>query len=184
MTYRILAFCGSLRRRSFNRAILRTAIESAPPSLAFEEFELGEIPPYNGDVEAEGFPPPVDAFREAIRAADGLFVATPEYNHSIPGVLKNALDWASRPPDMPFPGKPAGVIGASNGLIGTARCQAHLRQVFQTLGLHTMVHGEVLVSRAQDQIDDQGRLTNDRTREVIAKYVASYAGWVKARADA
>jgi chromate reductase len=176
--YRILTICGSLRRNSRNRAILAAAIELAPPSLAFEAFELHDIPLYNGDVEQEGFPAPVAALRDAIRAADGLLIVTPEYNHSIPGLLKNALDWASRPPEMPFRGKPAGVMGGSNGFIGTARCQAHLRQVLFTLGVRQMVHGEVLVSRAQDKINAEGRLADDKTREVIGRYMADFAQWV------
>lgn len=174
----ILAVCGSLRRTSRNRALLGVALELAPPSLAIRPHEIGGIPPYDGDVEAQGFPEPVRAFREAIRAADGLLLVTPEYNHSIPGVLKNALDWASRPPDMPFRGKPGGIMGASDGPIGTARCQSHLRQVLFTLGVHTMVHREVLVARVQDKVDGEGRLIDEQTRELVAKYMAAFAGFV------
>jgi chromate reductase len=180
---RILAVCGSLRRASYNRALLRTAIELAPPTLTFIQHEIGDIPLYNGDVEAEGFPPPVVAFREAIRAADGLLFVTPEYNHGIPGVLKNAIDWASRPPDMPFRRKPGGLMGASDGPIGTARCQATLRQTMQTLGIRTMVHGEVLVTFAPQKFTEDLQLTDGDTRKHVARYLASYAQWVARMRD-
>src|SRR5262249_4114697 len=103
---KVLAFCGSLRAGSYNRAALRTAIELKPPGMAIETADIGSIPLYNEDVRAQGFPPPVEKLRQQIKEADALLFATPEYNYSIPGVLKNAIDWASRPPDQPFAGKP------------------------------------------------------------------------------
>ncbi len=181
---RILGICGSLRDKSRNRQLLAAAIELAPPALEFSLAEIGTIPLYNGDVEAGGFPAPVTAFHNAIEAADGLLIATPEYNHSIPGVLKNALDWASRGRQLITKGKPVGVIGASNGPIGTARCQAHLRLVLYTLRTLVMPHGEVLVGMCNDRFDDQGRLTDEKSREILAGYLeafAEWAAWVRSR---
>ena len=116
----VLAICGSLRAGSYNRAALRTAIELRPPGMTIEIAEIGSIPLYNEDVRAQGFPPPVETLRRQIAAADALLFATPEYNYSIPGVLKNAIDWASRPPDQPFAGKPVAIMGAAAGMAGAA----------------------------------------------------------------
>lgn len=179
-TITILAICGSLRRASYNRALLRVAIEVAPPDVAITPHEIAEIPLYNGDVEDEGFPVPVEGLRDAVRAADGVLFVTPEYNHGIPGVLKNAIDWASRPPSLPFRGKPGGLMGASDGPIGTARCQPLLRQTMQTLGMRTLVHPEVLVTFCKEKFDAEGRLTDETTRKHVAKYVAALAEWVAA----
>ena len=123
----------SLRQGSYNRALLRAAKELAPASLSIEIFDLEAIPLYNADVEAKGDPAPVAAFKSAIGKADGLLMATPEYNHGVPGVMKNAFDWASRPPRAAvLSGKPVGLIGASPGMTGTARGQSQLRQAFET----------------------------------------------------
>ena len=127
----ILGFAGSLRRESFNRALLRAAQELAPADLSISVFDLTPIPSYNGDVEAAGDPEPVTAFKGALRQADGLLIATPEYNYSVPGVLKNAIDWASRPSgNSPLRGKPAMLMGATPGSSGTMRAQLALRQSF------------------------------------------------------
>ena len=132
---RILGFAGSLRKESFNRSLVRAAQELAPPNMTIDIFDLAGIPLYNGDVEAEGEPNPVAIFKQAIRAADALLIATPEYNHGVPGVMKNAIDWASRPArQAPMDGKPVGIIGASPGLTGTARGQSQLRQAFEFTG--------------------------------------------------
>src|SRR5579871_4067 len=114
-TVRLLGMAGSLRRGSFNAAALRAAQELAPSGMSIEIFDLSPIPMYNDDVRLEGYPPPVADFRARIKAADGLLIATPEYNYSTSGVLKNAIDWASRPPAHPFEGKPIGLMGASAG---------------------------------------------------------------------
>ncbi len=123
---RILGIAGSLRRGSFNAATLRVAQELAPAGMTIEHFDIAPIPLYNEDVRQQGFPPPVEDLRARIKAADGLLIVTPEYNYSIPGVLKNAIDWASRPPEQPFDGKPIGIMGASGGALGTARAQSPL----------------------------------------------------------
>jgi chromate reductase len=148
---RILGITGSLRRGSYNHALLREAAERLPAGAELVEFDrLGEIPPYDADVEAEGSPEPVEALRQAMREADAVLVATPEYNHSIPGVLKNALDWASRPAGQSaLTGKPAMVIGASTGMFGAVWAQAETRKVLGALG-GRVVEGELPVAGAAD----------------------------------
>jgi chromate reductase len=176
---RILGIAGSLRAGSYNRALLRAAQELAPAGMSIVIFELHAIPPYNADVEAQGFPEPVVAFKAAIAEADGLLIATPEYNHSIPGVLKNAIDWASRPPGKcPLAGKPAAIMGASTGAISTARAQQHLRLVCSFLDMIVLNQPEVLVGRAQDKVDASGRLTDEPTRQFMSKFLQTFAQWV------
>jgi chromate reductase len=155
---RVLGITGSLRRDSFNHALLREAAERLPAGAEMVEFErLAEIPPYDADVEAEGTPEPVAALRQAMREADAVIVATPEYNHSIPGVLKNALDWASRPAGQSaLTGKPAAVIGASTGMFGAVWAQAETRKVLGALG-GRVVEAELPVARAGELYGD-GRL--------------------------
>ncbi|NBC66208.1 MAG: FMN reductase, partial [Bacteroidetes bacterium] len=128
----ILTFAGSLRKASYNKALLRAAKEIAPKSMEITIFDLEGIPLYNADLEAEGDPGRVVEFKQAIQKADGLLIATPEYNHGVPAVTKNAIDWASRPPkDSPLNEKPVGILGASPGLTGSARGQSQLRQAFE-----------------------------------------------------
>jgi chromate reductase, NAD(P)H dehydrogenase (quinone) len=148
---RILGITGSLRRDSYNHALLREAAERLPAGAELVEFDrLGEIPPYDADVEAEGTPEPVEALRQAMREADAVLVATPEYNHSIPGVLKNALDWASRPAGQSaLTGKPAAVVGASTGMFGAVWAQAETRKVLGALG-GRVVEAELPVARAAE----------------------------------
>src|SRR3974390_1056811 len=129
-TVRVLGIAGSMRQGWFNRALLRLAQEMAPSGMTIESFDIAPIQPYNEDVRQQGFPPPVEELRARIKAADGLLFVTPEYNYSIPGVLKNAIDWASRPPEQPFDGKPIGLMGASGAIHGTSRAQYHLRECF------------------------------------------------------
>jgi chromate reductase len=179
-TLQILGFAGSLRRGSLNRALLRAAQELAPTNLAITVFDLAPIPLYNADVEAAGDPEPVAAFKNALRRADGLLVATPEYNYSVPGVLKNAIDWASRPPaSSVLHGKPAMLMGASPGMGGTMRAQLALRQSFVFTQTLALLQPEVLVARAQEKFDAQGRLSDEPTRQHIAKALAAFADWVR-----
>jgi len=117
----VLAICGSLRKASYNMAALRTAIELRPPGMTIEIADISQFPLYNEDVRAQGFPPPVETLRRQIAAADALLFVTPEYNYSMSGVLKNAIDWASRPPDQPFAGKPVAIMGAAAGMAGSGR---------------------------------------------------------------
>ena len=129
-------------------------------------------------MRAEGFPPPVVALRAAIKAADGLLIATPEYNYSIPGVLKNTIDWASRPPEQPFDGKPIGIIGASGGMLGTARAQYHLRQCFVFLNGYVMNRPEVMIGSAQGKFGPDGSLTDVATRDFLTAHLAAFRDWV------
>lgn len=174
---RILGFAGSLREGSFNRAILRVAVELAPEGVAIEAFDLEGIPPFNQDLESEP-PERVREFKEKIKAADAILIATPEYNYSIPGVLKNAIDWASRPyGDNAFRGKPVAVMGASVGMVGTARAQSHLRQSFVFLDMHPMNRPEVMVPFAHEKVDRDGRVTDPKTREKIRQLVEGLVAW-------
>ena len=176
---RVAGFAGSLREGSFNRALLRAAVELAPERMAIETFDIADIPLYNADVEAQGDPEPVAAFKRAIGAADGLLIATPEYNLGVPGVTKNAIDWASRPPrDSVLDGKPVAVMGATPGMGGTARGQSQLRQAFVFTNSYAMPQPEVLVRRASDVFDADGRLTDQSTREHLVKFLNAFADWI------
>jgi chromate reductase len=162
---RILAFAGSLRKASFNAATLRVLQSLAPAWVTIAIHDLSDIPLYNEDLENQGLPASVVTFRQAIAAADGLVIATPEYNYSVPGVLKNAIDWASRPPEQPFDGKPIALLGASPGFAGTARAQYHLRQMFIYLNAQILNRPEVFISAAHTKFDADGHLTDEMTRK-------------------
>ncbi len=164
----VLGVSGSLRAGSFNRALLVAAQGLAPAGMEIAIF-----------VEAEGDPEPVLALKSALRAADALLLASPEYNYSVSGVLKNALDWASRPPSQsPLTGKPVAILGASTGAFGTARGQHHLRQVCQATGMLTMPRPEVMIPRAQEKYDAEGRLTDDVTLRYLRVFLQGLADWV------
>jgi chromate reductase len=176
---RVLGVAGSLRKGSYNRALLRAAQMRAPNGMRIDVFDLDEVPLYNGDVEAAGDPPGVTKLKDAIRAADGVLFATPEYNHGVPGVMKNAVDWASRPArDAALNGKPVGLIGASPGQVGTARGQSQLRQAFGFTNSYCMPQPEVLVFRAHEKFDDAGELTDEKTAEFLGKYLEAFRAWV------
>ncbi len=176
---RILGISGSLRRSSFNSAALRAAAELAPAGMSIEIHDIGDLPLYNDDVRAAGFPAPVAALREKIKAADGLLFATPEYNYSTSGVLKNAIDWASRPPEQPFDGKPVAIMGASPGALGTARAQYQLRQCFIFLNAHILNRPEVMIGGAGSKFDAEGKLTDAATREFLGAMLTAFAAWVR-----
>jgi chromate reductase len=170
---RILGFAGSLRKGSYNRALLRVAAELMPKKAVFEVFDLEGIPPFNQDLESQP-PGKVKDFKDRIRAADALLIATPEYNYSVPGVLKNAIDWASRPySESAFDDKPVAVMGVSTGMLGTARAQYHLRQCFVFLNMHTVNKPEVMVNYAQEKFDADGRLKDEKARKLIAELIES-----------
>ena len=173
---KILGISGSLRKDSFNTRLLRTAISLAPDGVSIDAFDLSPIPLYNEDVRAAGFPPVVQQLRDAIRGADALLFATPEYNYSVSGVLKNAIDWASRPPDQPFAGKAAAVMGASTGLNGTVRAQAHLRQILLGVNVQCVNRPEVMVRSAADKFDATS-LTDEKIRETVQQLVAALVDW-------
>jgi chromate reductase, NAD(P)H dehydrogenase (quinone) len=174
----VLGFAGSLRHGSYNRGLLRAAAESAPPGLAIQVFELADIPLYNQDVEDAGEPAPVLAFKEAIRRADALLVATPEYNHGVPGVLKNAIDWASRPRiTSPLGDKPVAILGASPGRGSTARAQAQLRETFVFTGACVMPQPELLIDLAGSHFDHDGNLTDPDLRQSLVELVEALGRW-------
>jgi len=176
----ILGFAGSLRTASYNRSLLLAAVEAAPELVKIETFDLAAVPLYNADVEAAGDPDGVRAFKMAIRAADGVLMVSPEYNHGVPGVMKNAVDWASRPPrDAVLDRKPVGIIGASPGITGSARGQSQLRQAFEFTNSYAMPQPELLVFRAHEKFDADGRLTDESTREHLAGWLAAFAAWVR-----
>lgn len=176
----VLGIAGSLRRGSYNRGLIRAAMELAPPGIGIVSHELGDLPLYDADVEAEGDPPPVANLKRAIAAADALLIATPEYNHCVPGVLKNAIDWASRPSrNSVLTDKPVAILGASTGGGGTARAQAHLRDgLAYTNGL-VLPLPEVLVSSAAAKFDAEGNLTDAETRDDVRDLLKALAVWVR-----
>ena len=177
--YTVVGFAGSLRRGSYNRALLRAAIELAPAELHIETHELDALPLYNGDVEAAGVPQSVEELRAAIRQADALLIATPEYNHGMPGVLKNAIDWLSRPPrGSALNGKVAAVMGASPGMTGTARSQSQLRQAFVFTNTYALLQPEVLVARAHEKFDADGRLVDQATRDFLATFLQRFVEFI------
>jgi chromate reductase len=176
--YRVLGIAGSLRHGSTNRALLREAVALAPAGMTIVTHDIATIPPYNYDVQAAGYPAEVSALREAIAAADGLLIVSPEYNYSIPGVLKNAIDWASRPPSQPCNDKPLAIMGVSSGNGGTMRMQYHLRQVAVFLNMHTLNKPEVFVNRSAEKFDAEGRLTDESTRKVVTDCLAAFADWI------
>jgi chromate reductase len=175
----ILGFAGSLRQGSYNRAILRAAQEMVPAEAELEIFDLGGIPLFNQDMENHPAEK-VKEFKAAIRAADALLIATPEYNYSMPGVLKNALDSASRPNgDNALNGKPVAIMGASIGMLGTARAQYHLRQSCVFLNMYPLNLPEVMIPFVQEKIDDKGNLTDPATRKKIAELVEALISWTR-----
>jgi chromate reductase len=171
----VLGIAGSLRQASFNRAALRAAVELAPPGMTIQTFDLAPIQPYNEDVKQRGFPPAEQQLRERIRAADALLFVTPEYNRGVPGVLKNAIDWASRPPDQPFDRKPTAIFGASPGAIATAVAQFELRRYLGVLNALVVNTPSVMIGQAGDKFDGQGRLLDEPTREMIGKLLLALA---------
>ncbi|PQJ26798.1 FMN reductase [Salinibacter sp. 10B] len=177
-TTHVFAFAGSLREGSYNRALLRAAQEEAPEGVTIEIFDLTGVPLYNADLEAKGDPDRVTALKDGIRTADAVLIATPEYNHGVPAVTKNAVDWASRPPkDSPLDGKPVGIIGASPGMTGSARGQSQLRQAFEFTNSYCMPQPEILVARAHEKFDEEGRLTDEKTRSFLGKYLTAFEEW-------
>jgi chromate reductase len=173
----ILGIAGSLRRQSYNRFALRAARQLAPEGVTLDIFELEGIPVFNQD-EENNPPAKVVEFKKRIRAADALLFVTPEYNYSIPGVLKNAIDWASRPyGDSAWSGKPAAIMGASAGMLGTARAQYHLRQVFVSLNIFPTNQPEVMIGNAAQRFDAEGNLTDEATRKYIGQLLRNLVEW-------
>lgn len=176
---RILGLSGSLRKGSYNTAALRAAAGLLPEGASMEIADLSEIPVYNEDVKVQGFPPAVQKLRDQIAAADALFFATPEYNYSVSGVLKNAIDWASRPPNQPFDDKPVAIMSASGGLLGGARAQYHLRQIGIFMNLRFVNRPEVMIGQAPTKFDAEGNLTDETTKGLIRDLGKALVDWTK-----
>ncbi|HMO54788.1 MAG TPA: NADPH-dependent FMN reductase [Tepidiformaceae bacterium] len=176
----ILGISGSLREGSYNTATLRAAQELCPPGARIELFtELGAIPAFNQDLENDP-PSAVRILKRQVREAGAILFATPEYNYSVPGVLKNAIDWASRPyGESAWDGKPAAIVGASTGMLGSARAQYHLRQMFVFLNIFAINEPEVMIPMAEDRFDDLGDLTDDVSRKLIAELLENLVDWTK-----
>ena len=174
----VLGVCGSLRRGSFNRMALEAARKLAPEGVTIDVFEgLRDIPPYDEDVRSGGLPPAVQELRDRIKAADAVLLVTPEYNYSVPGVLKNAIDWASRPPEQPFEDKPMAIMSASPGLFGGVRAQYHLRQCFVYLDAKILNRPEVFIGEAGKKFADDGTLTDERAAKAIAGLLEGLRAW-------
>jgi chromate reductase, NAD(P)H dehydrogenase (quinone) len=169
---RILGIAGSLRESSYNRSLLRAARELLPAGVDLVEHDIATLPFYDGDVEAAGDPEPVAGFKQAICGADALLIATPEYNRGVPGALKNAIDWASRPPlGSPLTGKPVAIMGASTGRSGTARAQEQLRAALEFSRATVLEQPEVLVPEAFMRFDEHGELVDGGIRAELAELI-------------
>jgi len=175
----ILTMLGSLRRGSYNRLLLETAVSLAPPVMCFSEADIRSLPLYDDDVRLEqDYPESARRLRAEIAGADGLLIVSPEYNHAVPGVLQNAIDWASRPPDQPFKGKPVAIMGASTGRMGTVRMQHSLRTTLDSLEAHTLLKPEVMIGDARRAFDG-AVLSDEKACEVIARAMSAFEVWVR-----
>ena len=176
---KILGFAGSLRKDSYNRALLKTALKYVPKDTKLEIFELGGIPPFSQDLEVS-VPEKVQEFKRKIKESDALLIVTPEYNYSIPGVLKNAMDWASRPRgDNSFENKPVAIMSASTGILGGSRAQYHLRQTCVFLNMFPLNKPEVFVTLAAQKFDTEGTLLDQKTGELIGQLLNNLAAWTR-----
>ena len=175
--FRILGISGSLRKASYNTAALRAAKKLAPEGVVMIFADISTIPAYNDDVREKGLPPGVTTLVDEVATADAVIIATPEYNYSIPGVLKNAIDWVSKAPEQPFRHKPIAILGASMGAIGTARAQYDLRKVFIFLDAHVLNQPEIMIGAAHTRFDADGNLTDETTRSLIGKQIVALREW-------
>ena len=175
---KVLGISGSLRAGSFNTGLLRAAATVMPPGMEMSTFALHDFPLFNADVEAQGNPEPVTAMHQAIAAADGLLFAVPEYNYSISGVLKNAIDWASRGRPSPLDGKPAAIMGVG-GRQGTVRAQMHMRQIALHNSMRVMIDPELLLVRSRRRSDPDGNLTDEATLERLREFMAALDEWIR-----
>lgn len=180
LPFQVVAIAGSLRQGSYNQALLCAAQQLAPAGMRIRIHDLSEIPLFSEDVERAAIPPAVARLRDAVAEADGLLVATPEYNHGIPGVMKNAFDWLSRPPgNCVLTGKPAGIMGAALGITGTALAQNQLRQSFVFTNTPVLLQPEVLLGRANEKFDSLGHLTDETTRDFLVLFLEKFADWIE-----
>lgn len=175
---KILGICGSLRKASFNMAALRACSELLPQGVTLEIASIADLPMFNQDVFDAGMPEPVKRLRGEIAAADGLLIACPEYNFSVSGALKNAIDWGSRAPSQVFQDKPIAIFSATTGPVGGARVQYDLRRILGQLWGHVLPRPEVFIGNAAQKFDAQGRLTDETTRKFLTDLLAGFRDWV------
>ncbi len=178
MTQHVLGFAGSLRKKSYNRMLLQEAMKLAPLQMEIEVFDLSQIPLFNEDLSSP-LPKPVIDFKNKIKKADGILIVTPEYNYSIPGVLKNAMDWASRPSGQnSFDDKPVAVMGSTPFMLGSSRAQYHLRQTFVFLNMHQLNKPEVMVPFVAEKFNEKGELVDEKTKEKIKEALQAFSIWI------
>lgn len=168
----VLGLSGSLRKASYNTMLIRACQSLAPDDMTIRLGDISGLPMYNADVHEAGLPPPVANFIDELRSVDGVVIACPEYNRSVPAVLKNAIDWVSKTPPQAFDGMPVAIMGASRGVLGTIMANHHLRQIFVYLNARTINGPEVLVGKAGDKFDENGVLVDEATRKFVADYLA------------
>lgn len=169
----IVGLSGSLREGSYNTHLLKAALELLPQGSTLEIVHFDDVPMYNADLDIGDRPEPVRLFREALAKADAFLISSPEYNYSIPGGLKNAIDWASRGQDAPLLGKPVALMGATPGMWGTVRMQLAFKAVFQFLDMKHVAKPEVLIAQAHTRFDEQGKLTDEKTRELVNRLLVA-----------
>jgi chromate reductase len=177
---KIAGLCGSLRAASYNRMLMRLAESAMPQSMRLEPLEWREVPVFDADLLAKGMPPVVAGLRDAVRKADGLLIVTPEYNFSIPGGLKNVIDWLSRGEDQPLAGKPVAILSASAGPVGGARVQYDLRKVLLFVNSMTLIKPEVFVGNVASKFDASGQCTDEATRKFVTAQMAAFEPWIAA----
>ena len=175
---KILGICGSLRKSSFNMAALRACSELMPQGMTLQITSIADLPIFNQDVLDAGMPEPVKRFRAEVAAADGLLIASPEYNFSVPAPLKNAIDWASRPPNQVFQDKPIAIFSAAGGPLGGARVQYDLRRILSQLWGHVLPRPEVFIGMAASKIDAQGKLNDETTRKFLTELLLGFKDWI------
>jgi chromate reductase len=176
----IVGLCGSLRAASYNRMLMRLAESVMPASMKLAVAEWRDVPVFDADVLAKGFPPPVAAVRDLVRKADGILIVTPEYNFSIPGGLKNVIDWLSRGEDQPFAMKPVAILSASAGPVGGARVQYDLRKVMLFVNAMTLIKPEVFVGNAASKFNADGECTDETTRKFVTAQMTAFEPWIAA----
>ena len=177
--YKILGICGSLRSKSYNRSALHAAAELMPPSMQLSIANYDAIALFNQDVQEQGIPGPVTQLAEEIRAADALLIASPEYNFSISGVLKNAIDWLTRVPVQPFKDKPVALMSASAGPLGGARHQYEIRKILGSQDALVLTRPEVFIGLAQTKFDASGKLTDEMSRKVVSDQMLAFERWIE-----
>lgn len=176
---KLVGLCGSLRKSSFNRMVLNQAVAALPEGMSCEVLEWQDVPPFNGDVFEQGFPASVQILREAIRHADGVLIATPEYNFSIPGVFKNVFDWISRGADQPFAHKPVALLSATTGPLGGARVQYDFRRVMLFMNAMVLPKPEIYVGNAAQKFSPDGRCIDDVTMRFLSDQMGAFKQWIE-----